>query len=97
MASEGVRPPARGRGLKRTMEQKMEIACRKAAEAAVDFIIQIASEYAETDKEASMAELQAILLGHRQSVVLGAQERAFQAAAEELEPGLFAAKGKDGD
>lgn len=68
------------------LPEDLEKACRSAANAAVDFIIEMAVDYAEGDKEAGMAELLALLSGQREAVVLGAKDKAFQAAAETLDP-----------
>lgn len=64
----------------------LEKACRGAASAAVDFLIEMAADYAEADKEAGMVEFLALLEGQREAVVLGAKDKAFQAAAETLDP-----------
>ena len=74
----------------------MERACRAGAEAAVAFILEVAADYVEADKEAGMAELVAILAGDREAVVLGAKERAFQAVAELVDPQRFCPEGGDG-
>lgn len=66
----------------------LEKACRCAANAAVEFLIEAAADYAAADKEAGMAELLALLEGQREAVVLGAKDKAFQAAAEILDPSL---------
>ena len=66
----------------------LEKACRCAASAAVEFLIEMAADYAEADKEAGMSELLALLEGQREAVVLGAKDKAFQAAAETLDPSL---------
>lgn len=73
----------------------LEKACRSAAAAAVDFLIETAADYAEADREAGMAELLALLEGQREAVVLGAKDKAFQAAAETLDPTLRDAGGQD--
>ena len=71
---------------------KLQEACRKAANAAVDSIIEIALEYSAADKQAGMMELNAILIGQRAAVIARVTERAFQAAAETLDPDRFAAE-----
>lgn len=76
-------------------DSKLEKACRAAAEAAVGFLLEIAAEYVEADKEAGMAELAAILAGDREAVIAGAKVRAFQALAEEVDPERFSGGGGD--
>ncbi len=73
----------------------LEKACRSAAAAAVDFLIEMAADYAEADREAGMAELLALLEGQREAAVLGAKDKAFQAAAETLDPSLRDPGGQD--
>lgn len=73
----------------------LEKACRSAANAAVDFLIEMAVDYAEADKKAGMSEFQALLEGQREAVVLGAKDKAFQAAAETLDPSLRDTGGQD--
>ncbi len=73
----------------------LEKACRSAASAAVDFLIEAAADCAEADKEAGMAEFLALLEGQREAIVLGAKNKAFQAAAETLDPSLKDAGGQD--
>ena len=73
-------------------DPKLQEACLNAANAAVDSIIEIASEYSVADKQASMTELNAILIGQRAAVIARVTERAFQAAAETLDPDRFAAE-----
>lgn len=73
----------------------LEKACRSAAGAAVDFLIEMAADYAEADKEAGMAELLALLAGQREAIVLGAKDKAFQAAAATLDPTLRDMGGQD--
>jgi hypothetical protein len=67
----------------------MEAACRKAAAAAVDFLLEVASDYRGVDAQAGMLELTALLAGQREAVVAGAMAKAFQAMAESLDPGMF--------
>lgn len=71
-------------------DPKLQEACLKAANAAVDSIIEIASEYSAADEQAGMTELNAILIGQRAAVIARVTERAFQAAAETLDPDRFA-------
>ncbi len=78
------------------LPRNLEKACRSAANAAVDFIVELAAEYAEADKEAGMAELLALLEGQREATVVGAKDRAFQAAAEILDPSFQDTGGQDG-
>jgi len=73
----------------------LEKACRGAANAAVDFLIEMAADYAESDKEAGMIEFLALLEGQREAAVLGAKNKAFQAAAETLDPSLRDAEEQD--
>lgn len=73
----------------------LEKACRSAANAAVDFLIETAADYAESDKEAGMVEFLALLEGQREAVVIGAKNKAFQAAAETLDQSFREAGGQD--
>lgn len=78
-------------------DKELETACRGAAEAAVNFLLEVAADYRKYDKQAGMVELVALLTGQREAVVLGATERAFQAIAEVADPQRFSAGGGDGD
>jgi len=77
------------------LPSNLEKACRSAAAAAVDFLIETAADYAEADKEAGMVEFLALLEGQREAVLLGAKDKAFQAAAEMLDPSLLDTGGQD--
>ena len=70
-------------------DKKLELAARAASDAAIEFILGAVADYLEMDKEAGAAEIYALLAGERTVVVKGASERAFNAAAEILEPELF--------
>ena len=73
----------------------MEAACKRGAAAAVDFLLEVASDYRGVDAQAGMMELTALLAGQREAVVAGATAKAFQAMAELLDPGMFQ-EGGDG-
>jgi len=72
----------------------LEKACRSAAVAAVDFFVEMAADYADADKEAGMIEFLALLEGQREAAVLAAKGKAFQAAAETLDPSFRDAEGQ---